>query len=1133
MADRKLSSSEVFNQAVKPFIDHKNAYQDYKGTTTKGDIPRTEAQEKIEAGQKWQKKYMWDVPTAIPSAVWNLAFKDTGWEAGKENWLLQSKADKQQRKDELDNMRLWRKKRDDVRDMVLDIAEAGSRKYKETGKEEHLDTVTQGITDLLNSANLKYEDFVTVDPETFAMRDGAMLFSNQPNPYPLIEGYAMGGMGYYGTIKGEKLMNEKFLKGFGKRFAKGKGNFWSRVAGAVIGGASGVAAADYGYEGVLDIMNRAGQAKKWRDDPNIRAGLMDSMLAEIAPESWTFGGEGINRPDQKARVESALNAFKWDAMIGSMFFGARPAYYAVRKGFGAVPMGMFKGKPTGVKAKADVMTSRELLDAEQNLIERWAPKTGPYKAPTEELVFANPLGIPKLGKLLWRLSNSKAFNWLGRPGPIKKGSNEWWPDPLEMQGTMMARTMVGGAFAKGVASTFSPTPLLGSGIRQNMFNQSEFYLKGVMDNMLGSFAPYASMTDMGLDWAKLASANARGFKAHAKHLEKEFTNAAEGMGKGFSDENLVSVAKQTLREYQQKLQVAADAARRGSDSKELIPQEVSSRLIKFLENQILKPVGEGRTHTMRDVFQMKGLREQMDDLLKPLQDATLANTTYADDITRLFKAWDADVGSVAHMGYPGVAKAFQDYDDFVSKGLLLWGTDVGQSAIKVGQRGFNIVLDNSSTRAGQGLFEVAVKAAKSSPKRAYEELAAIRRIVGDRAYHNGVGTYIRNAFHKSLSEKEGMMVFDSSVFRGALGLGEAGSPLRTFMREALPGPKVRKLDIFNPKTGRWSEFDDELYAAGRNQGLREILGEEVPEGLLRAKEVQLPTMKEFEDLTTILETLYKQGVPSTSKYMMRRGVMAGVAGSLKALSPTQALGGAAVASIGAIPTIALTFLANYGGKVLTRPVAMKVFRNALDANLPETIRLVNWNRFVRMFPEEFMAFDADLKEMETRQRMFDQSGKRIQGASSTASRVKDAIVQNIPTFGDIKKGGAKIIDEGIGPFPNSPNLFQQRNKILPAPEGVDAPYADEAAGAYDTSQAGSSIMNSQTMNPGAAQALYAGDTDAALAAQYGGGTQYAAGGGLMELNPVMNNQGKYVDPQKGINDNPFTKAQNKGILGVL
>lgn len=73
---------------------------------------------------------------------------------------------------------------------------------------------------------------------------------------------------------------------------------------------------------------------------------MDSMLAEVMPESWTFGGEGINRPDQKARVESALSAFKWDAAISSAFFGARPLYYAVRKGIGSVPFRMFKDKPS-------------------------------------------------------------------------------------------------------------------------------------------------------------------------------------------------------------------------------------------------------------------------------------------------------------------------------------------------------------------------------------------------------------------------------------------------------------------------------------------------------------------------------------------------------------------------------------------------------------------------------------------------------------------------------------------------------------------------------------------------------------------------------------------------------------------
>jgi len=49
MADKqKLSSARAFNESIKPFIDHKNAYQEYKGTTTKGGIPQTEAQERLQ-----------------------------------------------------------------------------------------------------------------------------------------------------------------------------------------------------------------------------------------------------------------------------------------------------------------------------------------------------------------------------------------------------------------------------------------------------------------------------------------------------------------------------------------------------------------------------------------------------------------------------------------------------------------------------------------------------------------------------------------------------------------------------------------------------------------------------------------------------------------------------------------------------------------------------------------------------------------------------------------------------------------------------------------------------------------------------------------------------------------------------
>ena len=136
-------------------------------------------------------------------------------------------------------------------------------------------------------------------------------------------------------------------------------------------------------------------------------------------------------------------------------------------------------------------------------------------------------------------------------------------------------------------------------------------------------------------------------------------------------------------------------------------------------------------------------------------------------------------------------------------------------------------------------------------------------------------------------------------------------------------------------------------------------------------------------------------------------------------------------------------------------------------------------------------------------------------------------MESMPSMEDIKSLPGKV--------PLNPSLLKEYNKrknIQAGPEEF-APYAEESGGSYDTSQAGSSIMNNPTMNPAAAGALYTGNTDAALAAQYGGGTQYAAGGGLMEMNPVMNNQGKYTDIQTGINDNPFQNAQNKGIMGVL
>ena len=1128
-------SIRAFQQTVKPLFDHKNAYsaeKGFTGQTTEGGVPQSEEREKIMAGRKFQKKIT-DVPMAALGSAWNIPFGKTGWRYGKDNWILQSKQDKLNRKTELTNARNYRERRDRIRDDILEMAEAGKLKYEATGDKKYLDMVTQGANDLLANEGLTAEnDYIVLTPEVQDMRDGIGLFTNNPNPYPAIEATGYIGGGIYGAVKGEKLVRDKFLKGVAQGFGKSKGNWLARTMGAVAGGAVAVGVADYGYEGMLDIMSKAGKAKGYMRDPNKQASFVDAALASVVPEAMTFGSKGINRPEQKERLGNAVSAAAWDAGLTGGFFAARPAYYGIRKLIGTYPFGMFKGKPS----KAPGITSgKELHEGEQRVLERWMPSqseldqvaTSGIKQPKEKLQFNMPLG---LGNFLYRASNSKLFNWLGPPGPRKKGSSEWFPEPVEIPGTMVSRVSVGNTLGGKVTSMLSPAPIFGISIKNNMAKQSDFYIDGVMRKMIGSFAPYAHLDEMIDDWAVLSSKNVRGFIAGSKQLEKKFTDAAEGMGKGFSDENLVNVAKQTLREYNRKLQLDPQG--------NVIPSEVREKLITFLNNQVLKPVGEGRTHGMRDVYQMKGLREQIDDLLVPLKDKTLAETSYADDISRLMKAWENDVASIERMGYPDVAKAFDEYDKFVSSGLLLYGTNVGKAAAQgeVKRRGFGIVLDQSTTRAAHSLLDVAVKSAKASAMDGKAELQAIKRIVGDRGYQNGLGTYINDAFDAAIKEKEGVQFFDGGSFRAALGIGAKTGGLGSLFKNALPGPTVTKFKIFDPATGIYKEFDDAVYETGVNKGLKEMLGEELPEGFIRTEARKLPTQKEFDDLTNVLEKLFENGVPSGAKFMMRRATMAGTRGAMRSFLPATALGkgmarkgaaeGAALIGIGPLMMSAAAFLVNYGGKVLTNPVSHRVLKNMTDANLPETIRIANFARLVRMYPEEWIAFDADLAELEQDQKKFNRTNKVNQQMESTKGKVMEGIGDAIDRAKDLP---SQIYNSPLNP--KIQDLIPERKPPSGpefAPESGDASIAP-----YDAASAGSIINNNQNFNPQAAGALYTGNTDAALAAQYGGGTQYAAGGGLMEMNPVMNNQGKFTDMQTGINDNPFQNSKNKGIMGVL
>ena len=54
--------------------------------------------------------------------------------------------------------------------------------------------------------------------------------------------------------------------------------------------------------------------------------------------------------------------------------------------------------------------------------------------------------------------------------------------------------------------------------------------------------------------------------------------------------------------------------------------------------------------------------------------------------------------------------------------------------------------------------------------------------------------------------------------------------------------------------------------------------------------LKLPTQKEFDDLTNVLEKLFENGVPSGAKFMMRRATMAGTRGAIRSFIPATALG---------------------------------------------------------------------------------------------------------------------------------------------------------------------------------------------------------------------------------------------------
>ncbi len=98
------------------------------------------------------------------------------------------------------------------------------KEYEETGDEKYKEMALTCKKDILAAAGLTDADFLPVGADTYRLYDEFGLFTNEPNPYPMLE----AGMYFAGGVKGFNYgwnggLIKKFFKGAAKGFAKGKG----------------------------------------------------------------------------------------------------------------------------------------------------------------------------------------------------------------------------------------------------------------------------------------------------------------------------------------------------------------------------------------------------------------------------------------------------------------------------------------------------------------------------------------------------------------------------------------------------------------------------------------------------------------------------------------------------------------------------------------------------------------------------------------------------------------------------------------------------------------------------------------------------------------------------------------------
>ena len=906
------------------------------------------------------------------------------------------------------------------------------------------------------------------DVDVDLMPDPYGLMTDQPNPFPEAENLSKFGMGVTGNIMGYKMSQhwafaqpsmlktgtQAFGTGVkaGMKFWKG-GPYWGRILGALGGGLVGVLTADYGYETALDIANAGG----------------------------AFGKEGINRPGIAPRVRGLLNTAELETKLtlgtGYIAPGINQVRNLTRAGLGA-------GKTQMKTAELGAELSEKFIPAAK--YGQWTKKEG---------VWEPIVGITDISA--WRA-------------------------------------------IQGIPNILGRFPFIGGGIQKNLAQRAE-KLNVILNNMTDRIAPSmgyhqlseavtasskvtvgklaAELTKLRSEWFKhagarganvrLAGSDALGDTSPHAIITDFKAHMAQTVGKGvdgsplpapirnrldtFFDSILKEPGSVTLTRADAMLDELGQVMRMGGMKTNATAVNFAEKFAHSIQNSIRKvDLGEaglaaknryddlwteGRLLMEAPVSNALGLSEEM---LYGYQFALMnKGVKYADDILNTAKLLESPMA---------MKHAHQLVGPDIFKGMMRRHIVKAYDSALTTWPGKSFMDMNVSDLAGPfGLKSRNLKNLRGGQTAFGAEGAATREVTGGVAAAKAIDPikFIKNL---GLDKQVGADNRLWKTIEEGLELAQKGEPGKNLPKWA-------------------THLDQELIDAGARAETIKVIGNSTK----TIKNPGFVTGNDLREFATILQSSFRNGIPDISTFIARRAQISGLKGALRAFMPglgmTKAAGYGAAAGgiapgISMIHGIAFSLIARQGGKSLTNPVNLNAFKQILKstdedvANLfkpwtygkfgtaPKSIALKNALQTIGYnFNGDLEELELSLADVELSQRRKNQfanaRGEVDKLAGHTEKNFNEQKQSVLDKFNEQRKAN-EIRKESL-----APSVAGGNDMVSGTPTSSPTSVETTGGNTFGGGATGSSIANNQTMNPGAAASLYAGNTDAALANQFG------------------------------------------------